>query len=138
LIFGPEKYVASGSPTFERNLVGPGVLPHDRVVDRLARGLLPNHRGLALVRDAHRREIACLDLGLLQAAGDHILGALPDLHRVVLDQPGFRIDLLVLLLVDPDHLAAVVEDHEPRAGGALVQRSYILCHGASLSSSSSS
>src|SRR6266545_67388 len=66
------------------DLVGPCVLPHDRVVDRLARGLLPNHRGLALVRDAHRREVARLDLGLLQAAGDHILGSLPDLHRIVI------------------------------------------------------
>src|SRR6266542_3370551 len=119
------------------DLVGPSVLPHDRVVDRLARGRLPYHRGFPLVRDTHCREVTRLDLGLLQATGDHILGALPDLHRVVLDQPGLRIDLLVLLLVDPDHFAAVVEDHEPRAGRALVQRSCILRHGASLSSSSS-
>src|SRR5207247_9313957 len=120
------------------DLGGPRVLAHDGVVDRLSRGLLPYHGGLALVRDAHRREIARLDLGLLQAPGDDILGALPDLHRFVLDQPGLRIDLLVLLLVDPDHLAAVVEDHEPRAGRTLVERSCILRHGASLSSSSPS
>ena len=43
-------------------------------------------------------------------------------------QPGFGIDLLVLLLVDRDDLPAVVEDHEPGAGGALVEGADVLRH----------
>src|SRR6185295_7232120 len=39
-----------------------------------------------------------------------------------------REDLLVLLLIDRDHGAAVVEDHEPRARGALVQGTYVVRH----------
>ena len=47
-------------------------------------------------------------------------GAFPDLDGVVLDPAGLRQDLLVLELMAPDLGAVVVEDHAPRAGGALV------------------
>jgi hypothetical protein len=36
--------------------------------------------------------------------------------------------LFVFELVTPDLGAVMVEDHAPRAGGALVDRRYELCH----------
>src|SRR4029453_9234404 len=54
--------------------------------------------------------------------------ARPDLLRVVLDPTRLGIDLLVLLLGDADHLAAVVEEHAARASRALVQCCEVLRH----------
>ena len=50
-------------------------------------------------------------------------GAFPDLDGVVLDPSGLRQDLFVFELVAPDLGAVVVEDHAPRARGALVDGS---------------
>ena len=57
--------------------------------------------------------------------------ALPDLDRVVLDPAGLRQDLLVLELVAAHLVAAVVEDHEAGAGGALVDGADEVSHGGS-------
>ena len=59
-------------------------------------------------------------LVLFSADVMHRRGAFPDLDGVVLDPAGLRQDLLVLELMAPDLGAVVVEDHAPRAGGALV------------------
>ncbi len=59
-------------------------------------------------------------LVLFSADVEHRRGALPDLDRVVLDPAGLRQDLFVFELMAPDLGAVVVEDHAPRAGGALV------------------
>ena len=62
------------------------------------------------------------------ASVDHLLGARPDLVRVVLHPAGLGIDLLVLLLAHAHHLAAVVEDHAARAGRPLVDCCRVLSH----------
>ena len=80
---GPEKYVASGSPTvgtepiltavtgqLADDPVRPGVLPDDGVGHRLARPSVPHDRRLALVGHADGREIATGDPGLAQGAMD--------------------------------------------------------------------
>src|SRR5689334_13932834 len=45
-----------------------------------------------------------------------------DLDGVVLDPAGPRMQLVVLPALERQHVAGVVEHHEPRAGGALVDR----------------
>ena len=107
---------------------GPGVLPDDRVVDRLAGRLVPDDRRLALVGDADRGEVGGGDAGLGEGALDDLLAARPDLHRVVLDPARLRVDLLVLLLVDRHDRAGVVEDHEAGARGPLVEGPDVLRH----------
>jgi hypothetical protein len=46
----------------------------------------------------------------------------------VLNPAGLGVDLLVLFLIDTDHIAAVIEDHEAGAGGSLIDCTYILSH----------
>jgi hypothetical protein len=108
--------------------VGPGVLPHDRVVDRLAGVPVPDDRCLALVGDPDRGQVGGGDAGLFEPAPDDLLAAHPDLGRIVLDPARFGIDLLVLLLVDCDHLPAMVEDHEAGAGRPLVEGTNVFRH----------
>ena len=50
-----------------------------------------------------------VDLRLGQHPADDEADVVPDLVRVVLDPAGAREDLLVLLLIDGDDLAVVVE-----------------------------
>ena len=102
-------------------LVRAGVLPHERVVDGLARVAVPHDRGLALVGDAQRGDVVLVAPGRLEGLVEDLLRARPDLLGVVLDPTGLRIDLLVLLLRHRLNPALVVEDHRPRAGGALIQ-----------------
>ena len=54
----------------------------------------------------------------------------------VLDPPRLGIDLLVLLLGDAHGVAAVIEDHGPRAGRPLVNGCRVLRHQAPLGLSS--
>ena len=77
------------------------------------------------------RDVVGARAGRLHRLVDDLLGARPDLRRVVLDPARLGIDLLVLLLRDADDLAAVVEDHAPRARGALIDRCRVLGHQAS-------
>jgi hypothetical protein len=67
---------------------GAPVLPNDRRRHRAARGALPQHRGLALVRDADGRDIARLDDGARQRFVQHAGLRRPDLRGIVLDPPG--------------------------------------------------
>jgi hypothetical protein len=106
-------------------------LPDDRVVDRTTTRPVPDDRRLALVRHSDGRDVASAHL--VQPGADDLLRALPDLERVVLDPARLRVNLLVLLLIDRDHLAAVVEDHEARAGRSLIDRCCVLRHAALLS-----
>ena len=100
--------------------VGAGVLPDDRVVDRLAGRAVPHQRGLALVGDPDRGDVGRGDVGLGQRAGDDLTGVVPDLGRVVLDPAGLREDLLVFHLVGHDDPAVAIEDHTPGGGRSLV------------------
>src|SRR5439155_17611361 len=89
------------------------VLPDDRVHDGLAGVAVPYDRRLALVGDAEPGDVVRARACRLERLAHDLLAALPDLVGVVLDPPGLGIDLLVLLLRDADHVAAVVEDHAP-------------------------
>ena len=109
--------------------VGAGVLPDDGVVERAAGVAVPDDRRLALVRHADGVEVGAGDAGLPQRAADDGLGAVPDLERVVLDPAGAGEQLLVLELVLGHRSPVVVEDDEPRARRALVDRADEVTHG---------
>ena len=73
---------------------GAAALPDDGVVDRRARRAIPDERGLALVRDADRGDVARRDAGCPRgrcARGVELRR--PDRLRVMRDPAGLRIDL---------------------------------------------
>jgi hypothetical protein len=101
----------------------PRVLPHERVAERHARPPVPDDGGLALVGDADRGEVACLQPPGAQRAGDDRLRVSPDFYRVMLDPSRLRIDLRVLDLRLGDDPGGLVEHDEASAAGALIDRS---------------
>ncbi|CCH68579.1 hypothetical protein BN10_1070019 [Phycicoccus elongatus Lp2] len=109
-----------------------GVLPDDGVVEGAAGAGVPHDGRLALVGDADGGQVDRLKAGGGQGRADDGLGALPDLQGVVLHPAGARQDLLVLELVTTHLAPVVVEDHEPRARGPLVDRADEVRHGPSL------
>ena len=100
--------------------VGPGVLPYDRVAVRAPGAPVPHQRGLPLVSQAERGQVRGAQVLGVQRGHDDGAGAFPDLDRVVLHPAGPGHDLRVLQLV-PGHFGpGMVENHEPRARGALI------------------
>src|SRR5690606_31929177 len=98
------------------------VLPHDRVVHGLARGAVPQDRGLPLVGDAERAQLVGPQTGLRERPGHHHLHLGPDLGGVVLHPARPGEDLAVFALVDGDDRAVLVEDDATTGGGALIDR----------------
>src|SRR5919108_3597 len=63
------------------------------------------------------------------SARSRVPSTLSRIHLIFVPDPaGLRVDLLVLFLVDGDHLAAVVEDHEARARRSLIERGCVVRH----------
>ena len=98
------------------------ILPDDGVGDGLAGLAIPHDRGLALVGDADRGDVARTHA----RAGQHLHGDAglrrPDLQRVVLDPAWLRKDLSELALRDSLDPAVPIEQDSPRARRALIQR----------------
>ena len=90
---------------FGADAVGPGVLPDDRVVHRLAGRAVPHQRGFALVGDTDRDDLTRLQVGLGERARGDLAGVAPDLLGVVLDPACLGEDLLVFGLVDGNHVS---------------------------------
>src|SRR5262249_50018154 len=104
------------------------VFPERRVVHRLTGVAIPHDGGFALVGDTEAGDVVLAGARRCDGLLEDLLTPRPDLLRVVLDPTGLGIDLLVLLLgygLDP---ALVVEDHRPRARGALVEGNCVLRH----------
>jgi len=100
--------------------VRPGVLPHDRVAVRAPGAPVPHHSGLALVGEAERGQVGDAQVLRVQHGLDDGAGAFPDLGGVVLHPAWPGQDLRVLQLVPGHFGAGVIEEHEPRARGALI------------------
>src|SRR6185503_16230702 len=83
---------------------------------------IPDDRRLALVGDADGGQIASGQSSRSERAGDDFINAGGNLDRIVLDPTRTRKNLLVLDLTTRHFLARGIEDHEPRAGGALIER----------------
>jgi len=96
-------------------------LPDDRPVDGVAGLAVPQHRGLALVRDADGPQCPGRDSG----GGDRLRRdppcLLPDLLRIVLDPSGRGVVLRDLGVGAAEDLSLGAEDEGGGAGGALVE-----------------
>jgi len=100
---------------------GASVLPHDGIRDGTASGALPEERGLALVGDADRDDLARAEAGERQRLGRHVALRAPDLGRIVLDPAGTGEDLAEFLLGLPEDPAVLAEGDRAGARGALVE-----------------
>ena len=141
--FVPEKYGSSVSPVSSLDprllalrlqlgaaLGGAAVLPDDRVVHGLAGLAVPQDRGLALVRDADRRDRRRRRFpsapGRARRAPSVQMSS-----GSCSTQPGLRIDLAKLLVAAAAHGELLVEDEHGGAGGALIDRDHV-AHGLSI------
>ena len=104
------------------------VLPDDRVVDRPPGRAVPHDRGLALVGDPDRGDIAGVGAGFRHRGVRRCDHARPDLLRIVLDQPRRRIDLAELLLRGRDRRERGIEQDGAGRGRALIDREEKIRH----------
>ena len=86
---------------------------------------VPDDRGFALVGDSDRCDVSST---ILRCLRDDFAGAVPYLHRIVLDPAGLRKDLAMLHLRGRAGVA-FVENDASRARGSLVDRGDQLGHG---------
>jgi hypothetical protein len=93
-------------------------VPHDRLVDRLAGGAVPDDDGFALIGNADGLDVAAVFLGDI-AQG--LLGVTPDILDIVFDPAGFGIVLREFLAGGLAWLALAVEAHRAGRGGALIE-----------------
>ena len=97
------------------------VLPNNGRRNGQARSPIPHHGGFALVGDADGLNILGLYACMLDHIQHHLLLGLPDFKRIVLDPPRLGKVLREFLLRCGDGPTIAVEQHRPRAGGALVK-----------------
>ena len=88
------------------------------MVHRLSGTPVPHHRGLALVGNADRGDVAPRQAGLSNRLGGDAKLRRPDLVGVVLDPARLREDLPELLLRDGLDLACVIEYDRTGTRGA--------------------
>ena len=103
-------------------VVRASVLPHDRVVNRLAGCFVPNHGGLALVRQPKGVNILLSDVLVGKCLAERPARVAPNLHRVVLHPTLARHDLLVLKLRLGDDLPVRARDAHACRRRTLVNR----------------
>ena len=105
-------------------------LPDDGIAHRFAGGLFPNHRGLALVGDADGGNLGGTHTGFVEHFARYATLAAPDLHRIVLDPAGLRVNLGKLLLRNTDTVPGLIKQNGSRTRGSLIKRQHILfAHG---------
>ncbi len=129
---GTETVLAAVSRVIRHQGIGSRILPDQGVVNRLARGAVPQQGRLALIGDADGGEVAPRQSGAAQRLGDHRLGVAPDFDRIVFHPAGHGIDLPVLVLRHGDGIAGTVEHDEAGAGRALVDGADVAGHGEHL------
>jgi len=88
---------------------GAPALPDDRVADRPPGGALPEDGGLALVGDAHRRDLGRRDAGGGHRLAEGLHGGGPDLGRIVLDPARLRVELRQLRVAPRPDVAVGIQ-----------------------------
>jgi hypothetical protein len=100
---------------------GAAVLPDDGVMDRPARGALPDHRRFPLVGDADGGDVGGAQARILQGQGRNTGLGFPYLAGIVLHPAGPGIVLAELLLRRGNNQARVIEDNRPGTGRTLIE-----------------
>ena len=100
---------------------GAAVLPDDGVMDRPARGALPDHRRLPLIGDAEGGDVGGAQARFPKGQRRHAGLGFPYLQGIVLHPAGLRVVLAEFLLGRGDNRARVIEDDRPGTGRALVE-----------------
>ena len=114
----------TGSTPFLAKRRGAAVLPNDRIVHGATARPVPQHRGLALVRDTDGGDGSIRSNNRFAAGRDD---AGPDLLRIVLDPARLRIMLRQLDMGRVVHPARRVEQDRAGAGRALIDRQEVIC-----------
>ena len=91
--------------------MGPAVLPHDRVAQRLPRARVPDDGGLPLVGYAHGDALTGIYARPRQAVAYDAHAGIPDLGRIVLHHPRTRVDLPQGPLGHREDLSPTAEQH---------------------------
>jgi hypothetical protein len=123
--------VFSGKPVRSRKRSTPPSAASRSTMHGAAGRAIPQHRGLALIRDADRGDVARGELRLGERRAHAGAGVAPDLERIVLDPPRLREVLLVFTLRARNDLPVVIEDDRAGRCGALVEREDVIGHAAS-------
>ena len=76
------------------------ILPHDRAMNRLAAGAIPNDDRFALIRDTDRRDVCRLQPRFRKYLARHVALARPDFLGIVFDPTRLRKVLAELALGD--------------------------------------
>ena len=97
------------------------ILPHNRIVNRLAGFTIPHHHRFALIRDANRRDIARADVRDAQRLQHHTALRTPNFIRIVFHPTRIRKNLGKFLLRDRTDIARMVKHNRTAAGSALIQ-----------------
>ena len=97
------------------------VLPDDGVIDRLARFTIPDDGRLALVGDAHRRDISRPYLGLAKHFNGGAELRCENLERIMFHPSGLRVDLREFLLRPGMDFSFPGEENGARTGGSLIE-----------------
>jgi hypothetical protein len=97
-------------------------------MQRLARLLVSQHGGFALVRDSDPSQVAGLQPRLCHCLRYHFLRPLPDFFGIVLYPSRSRINLPVFFLRTDHNFAGGIEHNKPCARCALIDGADVLGH----------
>src|SRR5262249_38433186 len=117
----PQQVLRPRRPEGFAVLCGAAILPHDGAMHRPP-SPIPQHRRLALVRDADAGDVVPANAGTPASRPQHAQRDAPDLLGIVLDPTRSREVLRELAVRPAADTAAPVEHQHRRPGGALVDR----------------
>ena len=110
-------------------ICGPTALPYNRGRYRRAGRPFPQKCRFPLIRDPDRGNLVRVDpaFGDTFGQGCHLRGV--NVHRILLDPAGLRIDLSDRLIRQGNDPAVPIKEDRPRACGAFIESEQILFHG---------
>ena len=129
--FAPQTVLAPLFGQLLADKVGAGILPDKGIIDRSAGGLLPDHRGLALIGHPDGRYIGGGGPGFSQDFPNHFPGVVPYFQGIVFHPARFRKNLPVFFLRQVDNTTPVIEKDKPVAGRSQVYGTDEFRHGSS-------
>ena len=104
------------------------VLPHNRVIDELSRGLIPHNCCLALVGNPKARDVVAGEGGPGKRFPHHFPGVIPNFLGIVLHPSGLGQNLFVLALALGNNPPRMVKNDGPGAGCSLIEGHHVGIH----------